>query len=112
MRLWSSAQIGELLSDDAGFGYRSQHADGSFTAFQLAADPVTVGFVESQVLVVQPAAYQACGEPGGALRPGFTRRGGRRRIMSASCSGYVALAQGRHHRRQPAPCQRTRSGKR
>src|SRR5271170_2741616 len=67
MSLCGPAQFGELVSHEADFGHRSQHADSRFAPLQLPADPLAIGLVESQVLVVeraqQPAADQACGEP-------------------------------------------------
>ena len=67
MSLRGTAQRGELVSHDGGFGDGSQHAHSRFAPFQLAADPLAIGLVQSQILVVkraqQPAAYQACGKP-------------------------------------------------
>jgi len=69
MSLRGAAQIGQLASHKIGFGNRSQHADSRFAPGQLPADPLAIGLVESQALVVQraqqPAAYQADGEPDG-----------------------------------------------
>ena len=63
MSLRGTAQIGELVGHERGFGDGSQHADSRFAPSQLAADPVAIGLVQSQILVVkraqQPAAYQA-----------------------------------------------------
>src|SRR5208282_4645471 len=67
MSLHGTAQVGELAGHDGGFGDGSQHADSRFASLQLAADPVAIGLVQSQILVVkcaqQPAAYQAYGQP-------------------------------------------------
>src|SRR5262245_2893324 len=64
MSLRGAAQLAELVSYDSGFGDGSQHADSCFAAFQLAAEPLAIRLIQSQVLVVkraqQPTAYQPC----------------------------------------------------
>ena len=66
MSLGGPAQLGELARHEVGFGNGSQYTDSRFAAGQLAAEPLAIGLIQSQALVVkraqQAAAYQADGE--------------------------------------------------
>src|ERR1019366_4317477 len=67
MSLRGPAQIGELVRHKGGFGNGRQPADSRLAAGQLRAEPLAIGLVEAQALVVQraqqPAADQADAEP-------------------------------------------------